>query len=344
MQLRVDQELAVHRALTAIETGRTRILFDAATGWGKTLVLVETLRRICADNPSIQSIHWAVHRNRLLLQGFDRMFEHANHLIGKTNFLSIASSTTPSADILVIDEAHHDAARTYYELRNKVQPKLMLAASATPNRTDGKGLLFDAVIEADSIDTMIADGRLSSFEHVAITGDKDPGNLLLAYLSDPCRWGSSLLFVARADQARSLVGQARDCGVSAAVALGDSDKEAAVAAFAAGRIQLLVSCHALFEGLDIPLVKTVFVRDSNRVVVHQAVGRALRRFGQKVATVVQFAEAQEPFFAFARPAKRWCGPPSGPWLELPSPPTWTHIAQEHRTNITDIAAERVLTS
>jgi len=176
--------------------------------------------------------------------------------------------------------------------------------------------------DAPTIDDLIALGVLSPFEHYSLTGRPSADALVAAAIAAAPMWGPSLVFVATTDEAHTGVARLRAAGIQAAVALGDHRKESAITAFTAGQVQMLVSVHALTEGVDLPFVRTVFLRDSIRGPVVQAVGRALRRCGEKVANVVQFADAKHPYPLIATPRRRFVGPPNGPWCELTARPTW----------------------
>lgn len=331
MLLRDDQIVVVQGVLEAIRQGRTRILIVGATGVGKTVILVAILAALCQTDFVVRRIVWLAHRDRLLLQGADSVYAIAAHLLAALIVLNIASSNIPEADVMVIDEAHHDAAPSYRRLDGRVRPRIVIAATATPFRQDRNGLLFDAIINTPSIDELIGAGILCPYEHVALLGDMNPDALVDAYLTDPERWGQSIIFVWTTLEARRIVAAICRKGIRAAAVLGDSYyKDAAIADFGRGALQVLVSCHAISEGVDVPNAKSVFLRNANRATVQQAAGRVLRRSGDKVANVVQFADASVPFFTIAKPRRRWFGPTSGSWSELPVEPTWPDAASDTR--------------
>lgn len=65
-------------------------------------------------------------------------------------------------DLLIIDEAHHAAARTWRQVADHFQPRLRLGLSATPERTDGAPLsnLFDEVTYSMTVAEAVAEGLL----------------------------------------------------------------------------------------------------------------------------------------------------------------------------------------
>jgi len=322
MQLREDQRVCVEQALEHIRSGRRAVLLDAPTGSGKTVMLTATLSTLLAERPAGLRVLWVAHRDRLLLQAVDTLHRVSPSSLRSVTFLNTASHRHFAADILVVDEAHHDAAASYHRIRARVAAAIVLAATATPERVDHLGLAFDTVVSAPTIDDLIALGVLSPFEHYSLTGRPSADALVAAAIAAAPMWGPSLVFVATTDEAHTGVARLRAAGIQAAVALGDHRRESAITAFTAGQVQMLVSVHALTEGVDLPFVRTVFLRDSIRGPVVQAVGRALRRCGEKVANVVQFADAKHPYPLIATPRRRFVGPPNGPWCELTARPTW----------------------
>jgi hypothetical protein len=191
-------------------------------------------------------------------------------------------------------------------------------------------LRFGCVIHAPSAHELIAAGVLADYDHYALDTEPNPTELVKAVAAEPKRWGQTLLFLPTIHAVEEAVVFLRRVGIAATAALGDRSREAATAAFATGRIQVLVSCHALTEGIDVPSVQTVVLRDALPGPVQQAVGRALRRQGDKIAQVVQFATAPVPFITLVRPHQRWVGSAAAGWRALPSEPTWPAVVQAHR--------------
>lgn len=336
MQPRNDQLDVLQRIEEALDAGVDSILLVAPTGWGKTLVLCLVLqliaRRLGQQGLRILGV---AHRDRLLLQWLDALYAVAPDLLPQVTLLNTASPRVPRADILAIDEAHHAAARSYHALRQRVAPRLVIAVTATPERHDRLGLEFARTIYAPSINDLITAGVLSPYNHFALDTAPEPEELVTAVIAEPDRWGQTLLFLPTVLEVEASVVRMRRAGIPAAPALGDRSRETATAAFAAGSVQVLATCHALTEGVDVPSVQTVVLRDALPGQVQQAVGRALRRQGDKVANVVQFASAPTPYITIARPRQRWVGSAAAGWRALPVDPTWPTLALQAQTALAD---------
>jgi len=332
MQPRDDQLAVINTAITHIAEGNDTVLIQAPTGWGKSLVLVLILARLIANFGAGARVTWVAHRDRLLYQAFRSMFTIAPQLLRNTTFIGIASPRIPPCDVLVVDEAHHDAARSYHAARDKASPNIVIAATATPTRHDRYQLNFSKIIAAPKLDSLIEAKVLSPFDHFALCGDMDPARMVDAIIAEPDRWRQSLVFMSDIGQAHLATNRLRAAGIAAAPALGDQTKELVTSAFICGNLQVLLTVHALSEGVDIASVQSVFIRDGQRTAVLQAIGRALRRDGNKLAHVVQYADARIPFFNIAKPHRRFAGTP-GSWVQLPAVPLWHEQAAINRRQI-----------
>lgn len=171
MQLRPYQEEAVSAVLADWQT-HGAVLGVAATGAGKTQILLEVLNRAHQQGGGRSLV--LAHRQELIDQPIERVAGWAGWTIpmGKVMAshddcqqpITIATVQTLAStkrlarllafgaiDRLVIDETHHATARTYLELVERlrmVNPNLrILGVTATPIRADGDGLsrLFEHV-------------------------------------------------------------------------------------------------------------------------------------------------------------------------------------------------------
>lgn len=330
MQVRPDQQDVITQVTTAFHQGVRSILIVAPTGWGKTLVLCLVLSALVRFLKRQVRILGVAHRDRLLLQWLDAMHAVAPEYLQDLTLLNVASPRTPVADILAIDEGHHSAAKSYHEIRDRVGASYTIAVTATPTRHDRLGLSFERVICAPNLNQLMQDGVLAIFDHFALDTPEDPAQLVSAYMAEPDRWGQSIIFLPTVRSVHDAVNRLRRAGLRAAPALGDRNREAATTAFAAGDLNVLVTCHALTEGVDVPSVQSVFIRNALVNQVMQAAGRALRLKAGKIANVIQFASAPHPLVLQARPRRRWVGRPGSAWQQLPSTPIWPDLSDAIR--------------
>ena len=161
--------------------GRHRaVLGQAPTGCGKTVAAAAIAQRAGRRG---NSIIFAVHRRNLIKQTsatFDEFgIEHsvigAGYSYDPGLDIHVASIDTlrnrmeriKSPTILVIDEAHMAAAKTWAKVANfyKSRGTRILGLSATPSRLDGKPLgdLFDHMVKGPSVKWLMDEGYLSKY-------------------------------------------------------------------------------------------------------------------------------------------------------------------------------------
>lgn len=201
-------------------------------------------------------------------------------------------------DIVICDEAHHAAARTYKSIFAHFRPRLLLGFTATPNRADNARLndVFQDIIFQRDLKWGIQNGYLSDIycQRVNIGydlrnvhtrhGDYAPGELeeamegtadAVAQAYRELAMGATLIFAVSVHQAEEIA--ARIPG--AAVVTGETKNRAdIIAAFTRREIPVLVNCMVFTEGTDIPLVETVIIARPTQSdsLYTQMVGRGLR--------------------------------------------------------------------
>ena len=77
--------------------------------------------------------------------------------------VSMFAKSAHHFDIVVLDEAHHEATSSFIHLFQEMSPKFLLGLSATPIRTDRMKLAFKETVNICSIRSLILDGYLSPF-------------------------------------------------------------------------------------------------------------------------------------------------------------------------------------
>lgn len=153
MQLRPYQSNIITKTYDAIRSGARHVLICLPTGGGKTAISSEIVRR-CFEKGN-RSI-FCVHRQELMAQTFQTYVKNGlTPALIKSgarehteNPCQIAMITTlvnrldryPNADILIMDEAHHQASNTWAKVADFYKNAVIIGLSATPCRLDGKPL------------------------------------------------------------------------------------------------------------------------------------------------------------------------------------------------------------
>ncbi|WP_240420481.1 DEAD/DEAH box helicase family protein [Paenibacillus periandrae] len=215
-------------------------------------------------------------------------------------------------DLIVVDEFHHAAAKSYQSVIQYFKPKFLLGITATPDRMDGKDVyaLCDGNVayQIHFIEA-IRRGWLSPFQYFGVYDDTDYSSIrwLGTHYDDEQLTAAQLKqtlavkiydawteykqtrtigFCSSIRQAEFLAGYFQDRGVSA-VSLHSGTvgitREEAITRLARGSLEVIFTVDLFNEGVDIPSVDTLlFVRPTESLTVFtQQVGRGLRLSEQK---------------------------------------------------------------
>ncbi len=181
MLLRPRQTEFVDRALAALrERGNTLVV--APTGFGKTVALAAIIGRLLAGGGRALVLQ---HRQELVVQNVEK-FQIVNPSLpvsildaatkdfsGRVMFAMVPTLSRartldrlPAVDVVVIDEAHHAAAKTYRRIIDRAKElnpgAMILGLTATPRRADKKALreIFDNMADQVSLGELIQSGHL----------------------------------------------------------------------------------------------------------------------------------------------------------------------------------------
>lgn len=164
------------RVSEAFEHHRS-VMVQMPTGTGKTVVLVELVKRLKMKNEGLKILIVA-HRRELVEQikaTIKRMkMDSRNITVESIQTISRridALDFIPS--LVVIDEAHHALAKTYKMMWDAWPDARFLGLTATPCRLNGKGFtdLFDVLVQSWDIPTFIKEKWLSTYDFVSIKSD-----------------------------------------------------------------------------------------------------------------------------------------------------------------------------
>jgi superfamily II DNA or RNA helicase len=277
------------------------VLIESPTGSGKTVMGLATAAII--QRATGASIGWVAMRRNLLAQ-----VEAENQLRGfgvEFQTISMFEKQPPQVDLLIVDEAQHDAATSMANLHCHIRPTWTLGLSATPYRSDRIKLCFDSVIRDAGIASLIADGYLSPYHHYTLP-EFTPQSVARLLIDDPQRWGKSLVFFHKREQCDLLKLLLLQEGIACDVVTATSPREAQLAAFMAGKTQVLINMAILTEGFDCPELKTVFCRPSGKGCTIQMAGRVLRRSPlHPYKQIVQCRHTPHPMLKTAMAAEQY---------------------------------------
>jgi superfamily II DNA or RNA helicase len=270
----------------------------APTGSGKTVMAT----RICK---AFQPVLWIAHQKELLAQARNSLDSEMHYLNGRPvnnrcgfNLLSAASPNVPTYHhrLVVIDEFHHEACETYRKLIDRLSFDRLLGITATGSRLDRVSLGFDKLVSHTTPEKLVEMGYLAPVRLFRVrTARPHPGDLA-AWANEHSRYiGRTIFFVKDLKEAEWI----KSClTMPAEVISGKSDRESQLQAFRDGKIQVLISCLVLTEGVDLPMCRTAILgrKTNSKTMVSQMVGRVLRLYRSK-----KYCNVVEPAVLFGGP-------------------------------------------
>jgi DNA repair protein RadD len=324
-----DYQLELGASMLTLVDQQGRGLLSLPTGAGKTRTAANAVLEAFAES-SVRQVVWLAPTIELIDQAF-RTFEvlwrgHGatpDMILTRTGELSTGPTvwlTTPQSiyarirrrrqlgawDLVVFDEAHQLAARTYREaverlLESGPGPNAALVGlSATPGRADdveteelvglfGGNLLTSRRLRPNPIQVLQRRGVLARLRFRRLTASDISSELEADRLAvvfraavDLSRRGRRVLvFTASVGGAIVLAELLRSHGVSSEAIHADMDtvdRFLAIDAFASGNLQVLTNQRLLATGYDCPAVADVILAAPVRssILFEQMVGRAAR--------------------------------------------------------------------
>ena len=217
--------------------------------------------------------------------------------------------------LIIIDEAHHASAGSWATILDKWPDAFRLGVTATPCRLDGRGLgtAFDQLVLGPSVADLTDWGFLSpariyappvvadltglrrragdyaadqvatAMDRPTVTGDA------IAHYQRLAPGQRAIAFCCSIDHATHVAASFNAAGISAATLLGNTpDRDAVVAAFDVGSVEVLVTVDVVSEGFDIPAAScAILLRPTQSLGLYlQQVGRVLRPAPGKAAAIV----------------------------------------------------------
>ena len=330
IQLRDYQIEAIDALREHLRAGRKRILLVAPTGAGKTTIASEIIRN--AMNRG-KRVLFLAHRIELINQCSARLnqFEIPHGIIRSKDIrqddnalVQVASVQTlirrnqQHFDLIVIDEAHRSLADSYKRVLEAQEGASVIGLTATPCRTDGKGLgeAYNAIVETSSIGALVEKGVLvpaqvwgarevAGLENIGtVAGDYNRGQLaelmqqskligdVVGQYIERCNGEKTVVFAVNVAHSIALRDRFIQAGVKAAHIDGntpDDERAEILRKLRIGAIELITNCSILTEGWDLPDLGCVQIaRPTKSLALYlQMVGRGLRASpGKKHALIL----------------------------------------------------------
>jgi superfamily II DNA or RNA helicase len=328
MQLRPYQQQAITDLRLAYRGGARAPLLVAATGAGKTVILAAITQAVAARGRRVlilvhrrelirqasAKLTQAGVSHGIIAAGF----QPSDHPVQVASVQTLARRLEHQhwqPDLIVIDEAHHAIAGTWTNVISHWPDSLLLGVTATPVRQEGRGLgaMFDRLVLGPSTAELVATGYLSPVKIYAppqvadLTGIRTragdyANDQAAAAMTRPTVTGDAIshyqriaasrpaiAFCCNVNHATTVSDAFNAAGISAATLLGNTtDRDALVARFAAGELQVLVTVDVVSEGFDCPgAAVAILLRPTQSEGLYlQQVGRVLRPAPGKAAAII----------------------------------------------------------
>jgi len=323
IQPRTYQKAVVDEVRGKITEGNSEFLLEMATGLGKTYTCAFLVRDYINRNGAKKML-FVAHQKELITQAV-RSFRNVfgldgpslsacldGELVKQTDFVFATFQTLHSQrdsledygfDILVVDEAHHIAARTFAEVKASLSPELTIGMTATPYRLDGADVLgafggASGHVGRYGLAWALKHGHLARPRYHVLADDLDEQKLHSLDFSASIADLNKRLFLHRRDDQivqmleenvqsaqrvntdfspqaivycrsvrhiDSLLSHFRP-GTATAVHSGMNrgQREACIRAFREGEYSYILTCDLFNEGVDIPETNTlVFLRPTS---------------------------------------------------------------------------------
>ena len=272
-KIRPYQTEAVAQVLTEFENGRDSVLLESPVGSGKTVMGLLIIQKLQAQANGRLRVNWVASRRHILeqTQDLNDSFFHCD-----INMVSVFAANPPKADLVVLDEAHHEATQSCLDMYEKTGNSLILGLSATPMRTDRMRLSFQTSVRCCGIQQLINMGILSLYHSYKLP-EWNAGLMAKILCETPERWGKTLVFFQTIRECQAFKRILAEHDICCEVVTASSNRDSQLDAFIAGDVQVVANVSVLCEGFDLPELQSVFLRDASRLPTIQMAGRGLRR-------------------------------------------------------------------
>lgn len=285
----------------AITDGYRWILFQLATGGGKTKLAIEICRshismggKVLWLAPRIELINQASHELTkaglsvgCLQTGSSNANPYRPVQVGSIQTLQ-RRNLRPEVTLVIADEARHyvsdkwQEVLTYYKSKNT----LGIGLDATPARSDGKGLvdIYDTLIPGPSIKYLIEQGVLVPCNIIAPKRALQSGEIAQCPIKSYtayCNGEKCVIFAQNIKSAKEYKDKASALGIPSGIVTSEDDfatRKRTIEAYKAGRIKVLTNVNVLTEGWDDPTTANcILARSVGSMSLYlQIVGRIIR--------------------------------------------------------------------
>ena len=186
MELHDFQSEGMAEVRAHMQRGQRRVLYQLATGGGKSYCAADTIKRAVAKG---KRVVFQVHRGIILEQQARTLDEWGikygwiaagkpasdnQVLLGSIPTIVRRLDSIDAPDLVITDEAHHASAATTKTILDRWDKAASIGFSATPKRLDGLSLSnYDAMVCGPSMRWLIENGYLANYRLITVPNDLD---------------------------------------------------------------------------------------------------------------------------------------------------------------------------
>lgn len=307
--LRDYQADLAKRASVALLKSKS-VVIQLETGAGKTHIAAKMVRAWVRQG---KRVWYVAHRQEILEQG-RKLFDEVGipHGPGKrVEFRMIAAAIRGAKaglapDVIVIDECHHAAAKTWAAMLADSPKALRLGLTATPGRLDGKplGEYFAEMVQGPSPKELRDAGHLAKYRYFApvvpdlskvkvrkqeydraelteIMSSRSIVGDVVEHYKRHASGKRAVLFAVSVEASKDMAARFNKAGIPALHVDADTpedDRADAIAALRRGSVKVLCNVELFTEGFDLPAIDCVILLRPTRslALFRQMLGRGAR--------------------------------------------------------------------
>lgn len=326
MQLRDYQSQTIEDIRKAFLKGNRRVLLQLPTGGGKTIISAFMIKTAIEKGLKVLFL---VHLRELIDQtsnkikeigvqhgvicaGYEQNLE-ANCQLAMIQTLSRRVEKIDFVpDLIITDEAHHSASKTYVNLLARFPRAMGVGLTATPERLDGKGLkdLYDVIVCGPKMRKLMDEGYLNEYRYMSVPkeinlseiatsmGDYNVHEVSEAiekagilgdcvdHYREKLEGKKAIVFCTKITHSIEMMNRFVAAGYKAEHLDGKtikSEREAIIGRFKSGETKILCNCSLISEGFDVPDCDgIIMLRPTKSLGLYlQMCGRALRKSNEK---------------------------------------------------------------
>jgi superfamily II DNA or RNA helicase len=291
IELRPYQNGAIGNLRASIGAGNKRVLLQAATGAGKTIIACEMIRLAMMKSKRVIFI---AHRKEIINQTSGKLdtfgIEHgvimANHSRVNNHAVQVASIQTltrrdkPPADLIIIDETHLACSASFKQILNHYSGATVIGLTATPTRLDGKGLgeIYSDIIQVIPMAKLIGDGHLvkprvfapftpdmkgikkskgdyDASETAKLMDRKEITKDIVKHWAVSAISRKTIVFASSVEHSKNIVAEFNGAGISAKhldANTAANERDQTLQEWREGKFTVLSNMGLFIEGLDVP--------------------------------------------------------------------------------------------